>query len=76
MKDDEIFNNLMNKIKTGTSKVKSGKWTLSDYYFKMSDFFNQIEPSKGIHMTGAFNFKEDAEEFKQLAIKELNNEKQ
>ena len=39
------------------------------------DYFNQIEPHKGYSGGDKFNFKEDAEEFKQQAIKELENEK-
>ena len=76
MKDSEAYNSLIKRIKAGHSKVRAKKWSLSDYYFDMCDFFKQIEPSKGYHQGVQFNFKEDAEEFKQLAIKENENERQ
>ena len=74
MKDNDIFVALMTEITKYSSMIRSKKITLSDYYFKMADFFNSIEPSKGQHMGNWFDFKNDAQDFKQLAIKELNNE--
>ena len=75
MSSGEQFSNLMQEMKISSSKVRSGEWTLSDYYFRMCDFFKQIEPSQGYHYGNPFDFREDAKEFKQLAIKELENEK-
>ena len=54
--------------------MKDNKMTLSDYYFKMSDYFNQIEPDRGEHLGSWFDFKEDAKEFVQLAKKEIEKE--
>ena len=74
MTDNELFTDLINTTKKYAAKVTAKKMTLSDYYFKMADHFNQMDPHKGEHMGNWFNFKGDAEEFKQLAKKELNNE--
>ena len=72
MKDS--YNSLIERIKTGITKMKNNSWTKSDYFFNISEFFNSIEPSKGIHIGEKFNFKKDSEELKQIAIKELANE--
>ena len=74
MKDDDVYNKLMKRIKTGITKMKNNSWTKSDYFFNISDYFNSIEPSKGIHIGQKFNFKKDAEELKHIAIKELDKE--
>ena len=68
------FVDLLNEIKTSSSKVKSGEWTLSDYYFRMTDYFNQIEPSTGTDQGIVFDFKKDAEEFRLLAKKTIVQE--
>ena len=75
MTSDDQFVDLIKKTNEWTAEVRTKKIHLSDYYFKMADYFNQIEPHKGESMGNWFNFKKDAEEFKQLAIKELKNEK-
>ena len=67
---DGQFKNLMEEIKVSSKKVRSGVFALSDYYFRMADYFNQMEPSKGTD----YDFKEDAKEFIVLAKKELINE--
>ena len=74
MSDDDIYKEMMEKIKNGSRLIKSGKWKISDFYFSMGDFFNQIEPSTGVHMGDSFNFKEDARELISLAKLELINE--
>ena len=76
MNDDDVFVGMLNKMKEYSLEIKGGTMTLSDYYFKMADFFNSIEPHKGEHMGNWFNFKNDAQEFIQLAKKELGNEEQ
>ena len=76
MKDDDVFVALMAEVNKYTSMIRNKKMTLSDYYFKMADFFNNIDPHKGEHMGNWFDFKKDAQDFIQLAKKELNNERQ
>ena len=75
MTEETQFVDLLKKVNEWTLRITNKTMTLSDYYFKMADYFNQIEPHKGEHMGNWFNFKKDAEEFVQLAKKELQNEK-
>ena len=74
--DDDIFSEMLNKIKKYGVEIRNKTMTLSDYYFKMADFFNDIDPHKGQHMGNWFNFKDDAQEFIQLAKNEMNKEKE
>ena len=76
MKDDDVFVALMAEVNKYTSMIRNKKMTLSDYYFKMADYFYDIEPFKGENRGNWFNFKNDAQDFIQLAKKELNNERQ
>ena len=76
MNDKDQFVDLISKINKWTPRIKDKTMTLSDYYFKMADYFNQIEPHKGAHMGNWFDFQKDAQELIQLAKKELKNELQ
>ena len=71
----DSFNELMEHIKAGTLNIKRGKWTLSDYCFKLCDFFNKIEPKKGIHQGAPFDFSKDADDIKQKAVMYLKEGK-
>ena len=76
MNDDDLFIDLLATIKKYSGKLIAKEMTLSDYYFKMADYFNDIEPFKGENGGNWFKFKNDAQDFIQLAKKELNNERQ
>ena len=67
MSSGDQFNDLMKEIITSSSKVSSKEWSLSDYYFRMSDYFNQLKPSNGNDFGMPFDFEKDAEEFRLLA---------
>ena len=72
MKDDDIFVALIAEINKYSIMLSKKKITLSDYYFKMGDFFNNIDPHKGEHRGNWFDFQKDAQDLIQLAKKELN----
>ena len=76
MTADDQFIDLIKKTNEWTIDVRNKNISLSDYYFKMADYFNQIEPNKGEHMGSWFDFGKDAKEFVELAKKELQHEKQ
>ena len=63
MKTGDQFTDLMKEITSSSSKIISKEFTLSDYYFSMADYFNQMEPSSGADGGGLFDFKKDAQEF-------------
>ena len=69
MTTEEQFTDLIKEIKTSFTKVKLGEFTLSDYYYKMSDYFKQIVPYKGEDQGIPFDFRKDSDEFKVLAEK-------
>ena len=74
MKDGDTYLELLGKIKEYFSKMMSEKMTLSDYYFAMADYFNNIKPSNGYHQGVKFDFKEDAAEFVNLAKSKLREQ--
>ena len=41
-KTEDQFCELMDQIKYGIKKIKSGKWNRADYYNHMGDFFNYL----------------------------------
>ena len=74
MKDEDLFWDLLTVIKKCSSQLIAKEISLSDYYFKMADYFNTIEPHKGENRGNWFNFKNDAQDLIQLAKKQLKKE--
>ena len=72
------YQRLIEKMQYGSKMIKSGKWTVKEYYLDLADFFDSLEPSSGVDVLnirgvkhgGHFNFKRDAEELRMLAKKE------
>ena len=77
------FNQLTVKIKYGSALVSTKKWRLSDYYLYMAEYFESLTPSsgtdvvtiKGVKYGGYYNFRNDAEELRMLAMKVKSDEK-
>ena len=71
------YQRLIEKMQYGSKMIKSGKWSAGDYYLDLADFFDSLEPSKGVDVVtskwiqhgGHFNFTKDAEELRFLAKK-------
>tara|TARA_Y100000310_G_C20127903_1_gene554495 strand:+ start:153 stop:389 length:237 start_codon:yes stop_codon:yes gene_type:complete len=69
------YQRLIGKMQEGSKLIKSGKWSVKDYYLDLADFFDSLEPSRGVDIVmhrghkhgGAFNFTDDAEDLRRLA---------
>jgi len=70
------FADVMRETSRLCKQLKRKTITLSDYYFKLADFFNQIEPSEGIHEGKRFDFNRDAKELIRDAKIQLMKERE
>ena len=72
------YQKLIQKMQSGSKMIRSGRWSVKDYYLDLAEFFDSLSPAKGVDTTiysgvkhgGYFNFTQDAEDLRILAKRE------